>query len=842
VACNAALPAEHDASFDGLLTVTFGNDTSALHNRCTFRENRIQHLDGNGFLFSPGYFDCRKREIWEMKIDRPGTPHEPVEDVNPSRPKDQGGLLRVKSFSGEHFGPGLPQNAKPVASPPLVSRRRATLPGDRPRPAPEKIIRRDGWSVDAPTPIPPQPLPIKSPSSEHASRSIDFSDIRDKGNLRERGSASRLIEASNRICVTEGVGQPLSPEEAKELYVLLRKWVSPLKVSQAHVLMAESYMQRLPKQLWQELPREELLAGCLMLADKYGNDRSYSVRSWGKVTEIPAARLVEIELKIFTHLGFDASVGEVRPWPIKPVGLNTVLHFAAQTEDYKALQLLLNGSAKALVNTPNEEGLKPLHVAVLQSGSPQVIALLIQAGADPHATFAGINALHMLAKRSDSTPEMIDILVKYGIEIDQKAEPGDLEVYEGSETSQYYEKNPLQLAVQEGNEEVAQKLVQLGANPTVRDANQSTLLHLHLANHSGDEEFIKKLIDFGVDPKASDNKGNTALHLYLASHWQEIEVITLLLENGVDVHARNDENDTVLHIATRSTRSGIDIEVVDALLEKGADVHQRSGKNLNVLLEALTAIAALDRYDSPEDEIRKKAPIMKRFIEKDVAIDEVDDSGRTALHLALELGVKELVPVLLEKNANILLCNKHGMTAADMAARKKQEILNSPWRNMPVDSDSDDDTNIAFDSDVAMEDSVIAAGEAQLGLLKGNTLSFSAKSKVLEQMISSLEKADPQNAHIEPPEGVALSPGDSDDEDQWSGARADRAQERVVQETRLANLNAFGRNVLAAQALHQMVYRDVPVEHTNAARLQNLIARIPPSMRPDATTESPQRS
>jgi uncharacterized protein len=53
--------------------------------------------------------------------------------------------------------------------------------------------------------------------------------------------------------------------------------------------------------------------------------------------------------------------------------------------------------------------------------------------------------------------------------------------------------------------------------------------------------------------------------------------------------------------------------------------------------------------------------------------DAVDDSGRTALHLACEKGQEQIVRLLLQKGAQLDLKDDSGMTALHLAATSGSE-------------------------------------------------------------------------------------------------------------------------------------------------------------------------
>ena len=89
---------------------------------------------------------------------------------------------------------------------------------------------------------------------------------------------------------------------------------------------------------------------------------------------------------------------------------------------------------------------------------------------------------------------------------------------------------------------------------------------LHAAVQGGNAEVVNLLLERGADPLASDYVGGTALHHAIVINDVDLEIVRLLLEHGADPVTKSG-GVPLLHLAIIED----DVELVRLLLEHGAD-------------------------------------------------------------------------------------------------------------------------------------------------------------------------------------------------------------------------------------------------------------------------------
>lgn len=342
-----------------------------------------------------------------------------------------------------------------------------------------------------------------------------------------------------------------------------------------------------------------------------------------------------------------AVMDEVRGGDIDDDYGNIPLHWTSAPEEIEAL---IAGGADP--NTPNEDGVTPLHnVASAAGGGPRVLASIRIGG-----------HLGDVEREAGEAASAVRALIAGG------ADPN---------TRDAHECTPLHLV---GQAAVAEALLDASADPNARDADGATPLHTvdnlgavkallaagadpnartdyewtplfrpRVLQESartdyfgdgppppgwgtqGSAPVVKALLEAGADLNARDRHGGTALH-----HAHTADEVEVLLAAGADVNDRDMHGRTPLHMKTTSAP-----EVTDALIAFGADVNAQDRGGFTPLHSAGTAGAA------------------EALIAAGADVNALDRRGRTPLHEARE---PEVVEVLIAAGADLTLRDRRGNT------------------------------------------------------------------------------------------------------------------------------------------------------------------------------------
>ena len=106
--------------------------------------------------------------------------------------------------------------------------------------------------------------------------------------------------------------------------------------------------------------------------------------------------------------------------------------------------------------------------------------------------------------------------------------------------------SPLHLASQAGHVDIAQMLIDRGAEVSAQTKNGSTALHL--ASENGHVDLARMLIERGADVSAQKTNGWTALHW--VSQNGHVDLAQMLIERGANVAAQTEDGSTALHLAS----------------------------------------------------------------------------------------------------------------------------------------------------------------------------------------------------------------------------------------------------------------------------------------------------
>ena len=171
---------------------------------------------------------------------------------------------------------------------------------------------------------------------------------------------------------------------------------------------------------------------------------------------------------------------------------------------------------------------------------------------------------------------------------------------------------------------------------------------IHKAAKRGDVEAVRKFIAEGQDVNAINKKGKPVL--WMAVRGGNVEVVRLLLDAGANPSLQDPLVGTSLHLAAASGR----IDITKLLLDHGANINELS-----------------DRLNEPpifQAVRRRHADEVTLLLERGADPNHVWATGDTILHMAVGMGNKEIVKILLNAGMDVNASDNDGRTPLYAAA------------------------------------------------------------------------------------------------------------------------------------------------------------------------------
>ena len=243
------------------------------------------------------------------------------------------------------------------------------------------------------------------------------------------------------------------------------------------------------------------------------------------------------------------------------------------------------------------------------------------------------------------------------------------------------QRSALHLAVAAGDAELAERLLDRGADPNARDAHGLAPLHLALQlDGARAEPLLRLLIRAGANPLVATATGETALGLALASkqpdvaHWLnwtpwplplrrlrgadlpaaasigDVAAVERLLALGLPLDSEDAHGATALIRAAGSGHAAL----VVRLLELGADAAHVAHSGVHCLAAAVSA---------------QREAVVRTLLSHGIAADTRMAGGATALTVAAALGQIDVADALLEAGADVNAVDAQGTTPLHAAAQ-----------------------------------------------------------------------------------------------------------------------------------------------------------------------------
>ena len=210
-------------------------------------------------------------------------------------------------------------------------------------------------------------------------------------------------------------------------------------------------------------------------------------------------------------------------------------------------------------------------------------------------------------------------------------------------------------------------LIESGANVNIadKDANVPLILAAEMGLKDIVELLIKKGAKINIDAqgnKVKNKRGLTALMsalLFRPGNTNTRKEIVKMLLGESDVNAKDENGETALTLAAEGAGAADSKEIIKMLLDKGAKITDEQG--------GMALIKALEQADFAKDKpeiLQHHQNAITLLIESGANVNTADNSMKaTPLMLAAEMGLKDIVKLLVGKGADVKAADKFGRTA-----------------------------------------------------------------------------------------------------------------------------------------------------------------------------------
>ncbi|KAG7161085.1 Ankyrin-3-like 5, partial [Homarus americanus] len=349
------------------------------------------------------------------------------------------------------------------------------------------------------------------------------------------------------------------------------------------------------------------------------------------------------------------------------------LHLAAEHGYKLVIDALL--THKAFVNARSMSGLTALHLAAMKGFNDLVRSLITKSHAQKEAlTLTKQTPLHLAAEEGQL--EVCDTLLQLGADYDATNDGGQKAVHVAAmrNNSEVDGNTCAHIAALQGSVDVVRELMRHNRGVVINGKNrvgESTTLHL--AAEGGHATLVKFLIENGASPKAENGMGFTAVHM--AARYGHIQVLDTLKEVTSLRITSKKLGLYALHIAAYYGQTEIVRELlshIPATIKSDPPILSGGRPFLPDLgAEADLTPLHLAAHEGNEGVVRIlfNIPGVQPDVTSRLNVAKMDKRGRTGLHLAAMHGHYHLVALLMGQGAELGAKDRDGLGPLHYCAR-----------------------------------------------------------------------------------------------------------------------------------------------------------------------------
>lgn len=397
-------------------------------------------------------------------------------------------------------------------------------------------------------------------------------------------------------------------------------------------------------------------------------------------------------LALLDHGATPVTDQTINLFPLRQITSNVFCDIAGSGRDALVIALYMTQKLISQIDPDDDDELweltEILNNALTADSEARVLDIFRDAGLDftlPIHNYGDIFCLRDECLQTGYGIGVLRKLIELGVDIDKAVIKGRTPAFIIASGERQRD------AKQEAYFEEAARLLSKESMEQIANSGEAAV---HLAARHGHTGMLRVMIEKGVDINLTQDEpaeaGITALHCACAQGYAD--VVKLLMEAGGDDTRKNLKGETPAHFAVMKKKSGreLDCELRAALLKelKNLDLPREDGRTPLLLLnprEAQELIPLfLERNADVNHVDNRGMTALMLYPSKDIAkellragadVNMADNEGNTALHYALEEWATDSARYLIRKGADYNRANNQGITPVQIAVEKGHDTV-----------------------------------------------------------------------------------------------------------------------------------------------------------------------